>query len=133
MPRHFGRSILSTTVLILAVSAPSLAWLSTERRTMSLTFTKPIALPGMALAPGTYIFELAVPRSDPSIVRVLSRDRSTVYFTGLTQMVSRPADTRRPPDVTFAEAPPGNARPLLVWYPAGDSNGRRFLYAGQGP
>jgi hypothetical protein len=133
MPRYVGRSILGTALLILAVSESSLAWLSTERRTMSLTFGKPIALPGMALVPGTYVFELAAPRSDPRIVRVLSRDRSTVYFTGLTQLVSRLADPRRPVAVTFGKAPPGKAPPVMVWYPPGDSNGRRFVYTGPAP
>src|SRR5262245_42548336 len=59
-----------------------------------LTVNVPIALPGVALPPGTYIFELADPRGRVDLVRVSSLDRSQVYFMGFTQPVKRPTAQR---------------------------------------
>jgi hypothetical protein len=100
---------------------------------MYLRFAAPVTLPRVALAPGTYIFELADPRADPRIVRVLSRDRSTVYFMAFTEMVPRPAGL--PPDVgaSFGEAARGGPVPITAWYPAGDANGRLFVYPADRP
>ena len=74
------RASLAAATLAVLMAAPLGAW-ETERRTTYLTFNRPVSVPGVGLAPGTYIFELASPTTDVSIVRVLSRDRSTVVGT----------------------------------------------------
>ena len=124
--RRFVRSIVCVALLAIGLAAPLHAWF-TEHRTMYVTFGGPVALPGVALARGTYIFELAAPQRDPTLVRVLSRDRSTVYFMAFTHLVPRPAD-RRARTVSLGEPAAGRPAPVIAWYPEGDSNGRRFLY-----
>ena len=104
------------------------AWGTSPARTMYLTVNTPIALPGVGLAPGTYIFELASPEGDPSIVRVLSRDRLQVYYSGFTELIVRPARWREDRPISFGEARPGAPLPIRVWYPANESTGRQFIY-----
>ena len=97
-------------------------------RTTYLTVNVPVALPGVALAPGTYIFELAEPGERLDLVRVSSRDRSQVFYTGFTQVVERPAGLRENRPVSFGESGAGSPRPITVWYLPNESTGRRFVY-----
>jgi hypothetical protein len=115
-------------IAVLSASIPIVLQAAfTEHRTTYLTFSAPVALPGVALARGTYVFELAAPQTDPTIVRVLSRDRSTVYFMAFTEMVQRPPG-RNDQRVWLGEAAAGRPVPILAWYPEGDSRARRFIY-----
>jgi hypothetical protein len=92
-----------------------------------LTFSGPIALPGVTLAAGTYIFELPVFET-PSLVRVWSRDRSQVFLTAFTTVVERPRGAMSNEHVTLGEARRGEAKPIRVWYPIGKTTGRAFIY-----
>jgi hypothetical protein len=96
---------------------------------MYLTFNHPVALPGVALGSGTYIFELADSDNAWDVVRVLSRDRSRVYYTGFTHLIDRPAGMRRNQAISFSEAPATAAQPIAAWWPQDESTGRRFIYS----
>ena len=109
----------------LVAAAPGDANVDTERTT-ELTFSKPFALPGVSLGAGTYIFERAAPLSAIEVVRVSSRDRRFVYYTGFTELVQKPRGVNSP--VTFGEARQDAPVPVREWYPAGTSTGHRFLY-----
>ena len=116
----FGAAVLG-----LAVAAGSgQAW--TMDKTTYLTFSGAVALPGVVLPAGTYTFELADPMININVVRVLSRNRSKVYFMGFTAPVNRTASEAR--SVTFGEAPAGSPPRIAVWYPKDDSIGHQFLY-----
>jgi hypothetical protein len=101
---------------------------SAAARTTYLTFNVPVALPGVALAPGTYIFELAAPGERLDLVHVLSRDRSQVYYAGFTELVGRSAGLRTDRPISFGESRMGAPRPITVWYPLNESTGHRFVY-----
>ena len=109
----------------LAAAAPGDAGVDTNRTTQ-LTFSKPFSLPGVTLAAGTYIFERAAPQSAIEVVRVSSRDRRFVYYTGFTELVEKAARAtpRRSPSVRRRQGPPV---PVREWYPTGTSTGHRFL------
>ena len=92
-----------------------------------LTFSAPIALPGVTLAAGTYTFEVPDAPFSPSLVRVRSKDGQHVYLTQFAREVSRPGGDNVP-HVTFGEAAPGTAQPINIWYPMGGDNGRQFIY-----
>ena len=117
--------LLGLALVGLVAAAPGDASVDTERTTQ-LTFSKPIALPGVTLAAGTYVFERAAPLSAIEVVRVSSRDRRSVYFMGFTQLVEKPRGMTSP--ITFGEAPAGSPIPVREWYPTGSSTGHRFLY-----
>jgi hypothetical protein len=109
----------------LVIAVPSHGGVAPSNR-VELTFNRPISLPGVTLAAGTYVFERPAPLSAIEIVRVSSQDRRFIYFMGYTELVKRPAG--RVPQITFGEAPEGNATPIREWYPEGSSSGHQFLY-----
>jgi hypothetical protein len=104
-------------------------------------FSRPVALPGVALPRGSYTFQvgsfdrnthefqLQKPEgSAPVMVRVTSRNGRTVHFEGFTWRVPRPADL--PPDeaITLGEAPRGEPTPIRAWYPIGEQYGHKFVW-----
>lgn len=112
-------------LLLGLASQPTHAWNSSTHREL-LTFSAPIALPGVVLAAGTYAFE--VPDSGISgLVRVTSRNGKDVYLTQYTRLVDRP-NVDKVPRVTFREAAAGAARPVNTWFPTGEDEGRQFIY-----
>ena len=114
---------------ILAVAGTSALQAETGwSHTNYLTFSAPVALPGVQLPAGTYVFELAMPSSERHLVRVTSRDRHQIYLTAFTNLVPRPRDLSRKQVVTFGEAAKGNAPPIKIWYPQGGGDGREFIY-----
>jgi hypothetical protein len=115
---------LALTSVLAATSGTIKA--SPVNRTTYLTFSRSVALPGVTLAAGTYIFEL--PADDRSIVRVSSRDRLRVFFTAFTKIVDRPRGVKADQPVTLGEAPRGEAQPIRAWYLSGEESGREFIY-----
>lgn len=97
-------------------------------RTMYVTFTRPVGLPGVSLERGTYIFELADPIGAWDVVRVSSPDRRVVYLTAFTRVVDRPHGMSRDQVISFGEAHPNSAQPIKTWWPTGESTGREFIY-----
>ncbi len=92
-----------------------------------LTFSGAVALPGVTLPGGTYIFERLEPGS--SIVRVLSRDRSKTYLMTFTYLVERPRNLSRDVALVLGEARRGEPVPIQSWFPIGEARGHAFIYA----
>lgn len=118
--------LLAATFVTLA-STTSIHAGVTENRTTFLTFNRPVALPGVALGSGTYIFEMADPLGAYGAVRVLSRDRKIVYLTAFTNEVVRPDNMLRDQHVSFRESAPDRPVPIAIWW-SDDSVGREFIY-----
>jgi hypothetical protein len=97
-------------------------------RTMYLTFSRAVGLPGVELPAGAYVFELALPMSSPSVVRVSSRDRHKTYLLALTNPIDRPARMRADQAISFGEASLGAPPPITAWFPDGTEYGRQFIY-----
>ena len=97
-------------------------------RMMYVSFNKPVALPGVALGAGTYIFELPDPIGAWNVVRVSSSDRRRVYLTAFTRVVDRPRGMSSDQPISFAEASAKAPQPIKAWWPAGESTGRQFIY-----
>jgi hypothetical protein len=86
-----------------------------------------VSLPGVTLAAGTYVFESGPGNTHPDIVRVLSQNRQTQFYLGITIPKERPRGA--PPSIlTLGEAPAGAAAPILIWYPVGTTTGHEFMY-----
>ena len=98
-----------------------------SRRTV-LTFNTRVALPYTTLEKGSYSFELANPYSSDHAVIVMNRERTRVFFLGLTRNVERPATLSEERVMTFGEAPRGEAAPIVAWYPTGETRGYEFIY-----
>lgn len=89
-----------------------------------LTMNRATALPGVVLAPGTYVFEAV--GGHPGIVRVSDRATRRVLYAGYTDAVRRP--DRNNQTLVFGEAPKGDPVPIRVWFPAGLESGHEFRH-----
>ena len=91
-----------------------------------VTFSGPIALPGVTLPAGTYTFR--TPSDfDKNIVQVMNRDETKSYYMGITRPVSRPRGGTQLL-VTVGEASARQAPPIQAWYPLGQVAGHAFIY-----
>jgi hypothetical protein len=92
-----------------------------------LTFSGPVQIPGVTLAPGTYMFKLADSMSTRHIVQVFDKDGSKLYAT----LLAIPDKRMDPPEkniVLFGERPAGSPQAIKAWWYPGDSFGDEFVY-----
>lgn len=92
-----------------------------------LTFSQPVALPGVVLKAGQYSFDVASPTA---LDVVVVRDSKTgkVFYMGFTRTVTRPKNMSASAPITFGEAPANQVRPINTWYEIGDTTGHQFVY-----
>jgi hypothetical protein len=127
----FSRKPLVAALAVVVLGAASGVTTSAHpnaTHSMYVTFNGAVSLPGVTLAAGTYVFEIPEATSDHSLVRVSSKDRSTVYLTAFTNPVDRPARMKTDRVISFTETAPGRPSPIAVWWPD-DSQGREFIYS----
>jgi hypothetical protein len=110
---------------LVAAAGSSIAAGNVDTHTNYITFSRSVALPGVELAAGTYIFETPTNSMSNAVVRVSSRDRRTVYLTAFTRQVERPRNDRGKLLVTLGE---GAVPPVSTWFPIGESVGHQFIY-----
>lgn len=114
--------------LALTSAASSGAGSAARGDTAILSFTRAVALPGVTLAPGTYVFEIFDSPGTIDVVRVSRKANRHHEFLGMTQRVDRPSRLKGTSAVAFGESRPGQPVPITVWYPADGSDGRKFKY-----
>ncbi len=116
--------LVSCVVAALGLMTAASVAKANAQHTTYLTFSAPVALPGVALPAGTYIFEVVI----PDVVRVRSRDRAQVYLTAFTRTVERPAGLRADHPVVVNEVPAGMTPSIKAWFPIGEFVGHEFIY-----
>ena len=114
--------------LVTVFTAPSMQAGANLSNVNRVTFNHSVALPGVILLPGSYTFEAGALGMSPNVVRVTSPDYQKLYFVGLTQRVTRPANMARNQVVSLGESPIGQPSPIRAWYPIGSQSGHEFLY-----
>jgi hypothetical protein len=115
------------TIAMLLATATTGGAIGTASDTNYLTFSGAVALPGVELQAGTYIFERAS-STDLTLVRVLSSDRKQVFLTAFTNTVDRPDNLPSDQVVSLGESARGVAPPIRIWYPIYNSIGHEFIY-----
>ena len=121
------RSIVTAAgAVVLGLVMASWGYSVTVDRMMYLTFSGPVALPGVALPAGTYVFERVT--DNINLVRVSSADQKTVYLTTFTQLIQRPEGLAAHQHVMLGESPRGTAPPIKAWFPIGERQGHEFNY-----
>lgn len=122
--------IVGTLALGLALTAAASTRAGSASRgdTATLSFNRSVALPGVTLAPGAYVFEIFDTPGSVDIVRVSRKATKTHEFLGMTRRVDCPARLKGLSAVTLGESRLGLPAPITVWYPADGSDGRKFLY-----
>jgi hypothetical protein len=101
---------------------------SAEQHINYVTFSGGVALPGVELAAGTYIFETPTNAMSNTIVRVSSHDRRKVLLTAYTREVPRPKNDNGKLIVSLGEAAPGTLPTVSAWFPIGEAVGHQFIY-----
>ena len=89
-----------------------------------LTMNRATALPGVVLAPGTYVFEAV--GGHPDMVRVADRATGRVLYAGFTDLIPRQDGNNQP--LAFGEAAQGEPVPIKAWFPGGSRSGRSFRH-----
>jgi hypothetical protein len=120
------RLIWLFAVTFVVLTAPSARANECDKLTF-LTFSGPIALPGVFLPAGTYRFVHPDCSASGGILRVSSRDGRHVYGTFLTIPSVRTTATTEP-EVTFAEAPRGAPESIQGWFYPGETVGDELIY-----
>jgi hypothetical protein len=92
-----------------------------------LTFSGPVQLPGVTLAPGTYMFKLADPETGRRAIQVWDKEGTKLYTTLLTIPDQRMKVTDTPV-VMFNERPSGEAQAIRSWFYPDESYGFEFIY-----
>jgi len=113
----------AAAALALMVSGSVMAHSSNHQN--RLTFSRPVALPGVVLPAGSYTFDVA---SDTALDVVVVRNRTKVFYMGLTNQVLRPAWMPSGGLVMIGEAPANEAPPITAWYEIGQTVGHEFRY-----
>ena len=115
-------------VLLGVLATSSTGAIANARRTTHFTFRAPVALPGITLPPGAYVFEVLNPDSSADLVRVMNRDRTKTYSLQFTRFVHRPSWGDMKSTISLGEAPNGAPQPIKTWFPEYETTGREFLY-----
>jgi len=118
-----------STVVLLAVATAGAGGPPSHRTV--LTFSGPVALPGVSLSPGSYTFEIVDPDAGGDAVVVKDLSRVQIVYMGMTKAVRRPPNVTTRSLVTFGTTRPEWPVPIIAWYPSGELSGRRFLYEGR--
>ena len=123
--RKSVRIALAAAALALLVAASGHAWgIPHENK---LTFSRPVALPGVVLPAGSYSFDVASPTA-LDVVVVRSPQTGKVFYMGFTTTVERPRNLSKDTPIVFGEANANEARPITTWYEIGQPIGHQFLY-----
>lgn len=91
-----------------------------------LTFSGPVALPGVAMPAGEYIFMFPA----PGVLQVLSRDRKIAYAMMFTIPKPR-VETSKEHVVTFKETRKDAPLAIESWFRPNESTGYELLYPKQ--
>jgi hypothetical protein len=122
--RVFGLAC-AVTVFVCLMAAPVSAQ-PLDQRTL-FTFSGPVALPGVTLPAGQYLFRLADPNSSSKVVQVLNADGTKPYGLFFTIAAERlePASS---PEVRFMETASGMPAAIRTWWYPGERRGYEFIF-----
>jgi hypothetical protein len=118
--------LATCSALLLGATLASAQAPDTKEMT-KITFSAPVALPGVTLPAGTYMFQLADSQVNRNIVQVFDQDRTKIIAT----ILAIPAERTRPADdtvITFKETPANTAPAIQYWYYPGNTRGQEFAY-----
>jgi len=123
-----GLFLSGSLALSFFMAKPALAdeW---NKRT-EFQFSAPVEIPGIVLAPGKYVFQLADSDSDRNIVQVLSEDSSgnetlVATIVAISDYTSNPSDK---PAINFEERRSNTPEAIHSWFYPGDVIGWEFVY-----
>ena len=124
LKRFVSASVLVVLAHVMAGGADAF---TSDKRTY-FTFNQSVALPGVTLPAGTYMFRLADPDTSRRVIQVSDKAGTQSYALLLTMPASR-LDAVKDSEIRFLETPEGAPRPVDAWWYVGDSIGYQFMYS----
>jgi LPXTG-motif cell wall-anchored protein len=112
-------------IVLLTVTAGTALAQPADKRTY-FTFSGPVAIPGVTLPAGKYLFRLA-DTSSRNVVQILSADGKTLYAMFFIYRAQRP-EPASSPEVRFMETAAGMPSAAHTWWYPGDRTGYEFVY-----
>lgn len=112
-------------VVLAAVAAGAALAQPFDKRTY-FTFSGPVAVPGVTLPAGQYLFRLA-DSSSRDVVQVLSADGKTPYAQFFAYRPQR-FDPAKEPEIRFMETASGMPAAVKSWWYPNERTGYEFVY-----
>jgi hypothetical protein len=121
------KTIASGCVLaVLAFTSTTARAQTIDNRTF-FTFSQPVALPGVTLPAGKYLFRNPDTTTSRRVVQVLSDDGKQAYAMLLTIPTQR-TEPSAEPEVRFMETAEGTPAAIKAWWYPGNTTGWEFIY-----
>jgi hypothetical protein len=109
-----------------AARAAAQGELRSDRATY-FTFSQPVALPTVTLAPGKYLFKIADSQTTRSVVQIFNGDGTKIQATLFTVPAIR-NDAPETPEVRFLEGAENAPAAIATWWYPGMKTGWEFIY-----
>ncbi len=114
-------------VALVAGMSVATAFAQTPDRRTLFTFSGPVAMPGVTLPAGQYLFRLADPTTSGKVVQVLSADGTKPYGMFFSFPAER-LEAASQPEVRFMETATGMPAAIKTWWYPGERTGYEFIY-----
>lgn len=114
------------TAMLFVFFSPSAVASEWDKKTV-VTFDNPVEIPGVVLAPGTYVFNLENTWSDRHVVQVWDSNDMHLIATVMTVPVNR-AEPAEQSIFTFKQLRTDSPAALDSWFFPGDTTGQKFEY-----
>ena len=114
-------------VALVAGMSVATAFAQTPDKRTVFTFSGPVAIPGVTLPAGQYLFRLADPTTSGKVVQVLSADGTKAYGMFFSYPAER-FEAASQPEVRFMETAKGMPAAIKTWWYPGERTGFEFIY-----
>jgi len=114
-------------VALVAGMSVATAFAQTPDKRTVFTFSGPVAIPGVTLPAGQYLFRLADPTTSAKVVQVLSADGTKPYGMFFSYPAER-FEAASQPEVRFMETAKGMPAAIKTWWYPGERTGYEFIY-----
>jgi hypothetical protein len=123
-----GLTLATAVAAILAPPAASAQGAPEDKRVF-FTFSGPVAVPGVTLPAGKYLFRLptTIASGERHVMQVLSADGKNSYAMFFGISANRP-DYPAKPEIRFMETAAGMPAAVKTWWYPGDKAGYEFIY-----
>jgi LPXTG-motif cell wall-anchored protein len=123
-----GLTLATAVAAMLAPPAASAQGAPEDKRVF-FTFSGPVAVPGVTLPAGKYLFRLptSIASGERHVMQVLSADGKKSYATFFGISANR-TDFPAKPEIRFMETAAGMPAAVKTWWYPGDKAGYEFIY-----
>lgn len=124
--KHSYLSLFIAAATAAAVLVPAMYGDTADRKTI-ITFGGPVEIPGMVLAPGTYVMKRLDPASSQNVVQIYNRDENHMYAMILANVAYRPYRVDHTV-ITYEERAAGAPPAIKDWFFPDSYFGEEFVY-----